>query len=130
MRTAPDRRRDPGEATRGWSAERIALEDARFREANERISDSATDLGFSSEEIPFVCECADPGCQEVILMSLADYEEVRDDSTHFLNVPGHAAAAQQFGRVVEEHLRYVVVEKTGRAGEVAVLTDHRDDEVT
>jgi hypothetical protein len=40
-------------------------------------------------------------------------------------VPGHQTAAQGFGVVVEERDGYLVVEKVGRAGEVAEALDER-----
>jgi hypothetical protein len=114
-------------ATAGWSDERIAINDARFRDANERIRERAEELGLD-ERVPFLCECADPGCHEVIRITLDEYDEVRSEARLFFNAPGHAAAAQQAGHVVERRDGYAIVEKTGRAGEVADLTDPREAE--
>jgi hypothetical protein len=105
-------------STAGLSAERIGRNDAIFRQANERIHELV-----EAEEIeapmPFICECADPGCTDIIRMTLEEYSEIRQDPRLFLNVPGHQAAAQGWAQVKERHDDYVVVEKIGPAGEVA-----------
>jgi hypothetical protein len=104
--------------------ERIARNQATFRAANERIGASAG--VYDVTPVPFICECADPTCTEVVRLKLDQYEEIRSDSRRFLNVPGHQTAAQGVGVVVEERNGYVIVEKIGHAGEVAEALDERD----
>jgi len=104
--------------------ERMARNDAIFRDANERMRKVAEDLHVD-EQVPFFCECADPTCQEVIQLSLAQYGAVRSNSRHFLNAPNHERAAHGSAVVVETHGRYNVVEKIGLAGEVAERLDHQ-----
>ena len=105
-------------STAGLSAERIGRNDAIFRNANEGISEAAEAENFE-DAVPFVCECADPACRDLIQMTLQEYGAVRRDPRTFLNVPGHEAAAQGWAQAVERHERYVVVVKIGPAGEVA-----------
>ena len=76
--------------------------------------------------MPFICECAEPSCREVVRLTLAAYREVRGDPRHFVNVPGHQVAAGAAGRVVAQHDGYVVVEKIGYAGQVAEELDTRE----
>src|SRR3954454_446055 len=95
------------------SAERVARNDATFRKANEAIEATADELGV--EVVPFICECADESCTKLILLRLEEYEAIRTDTTRFLNAVGHQTAAGPYGRVVERHDRYVVVEKLGPA---------------
>ncbi len=104
--------------------ERIARNQATFREANERIN-AAAGVYAVDIPVPFICECADPTCAEVVLLPLSEYEVVRADSRHFLNVPGHQAASQGAAAVVAEHEGYVIAEKQGRAGEIAEALDER-----
>lgn len=99
-------------------AERVARNDAMFREANEQIRNAAERLGFEQEAIPFVCECADPNCREIVRLPLDEYRRVRGNDRHFLNVPGHAESAQGHAKVVAEADGYVLVEKIGLAGEL------------
>jgi hypothetical protein len=87
--------------------ERRATTEALFRDVNERIAESAE--RFDAEETDFVCECADADCTHRLTASLAEYEEVRDDPTTFLLVPGHEQ--HDIERVVSDRGRFHVVEK-------------------
>lgn len=104
--------------------ERIAVNDARFREANENIRDTADEQEFPGA-VPFICECADPACTTLVRMSVEEYEAIRAEPAHFLNAPGHDEAAEGASRVVRHADGYVVVEKVGRAGELASELDAR-----
>src|SRR3954452_7164607 len=107
--------------------ERIARNDATFRSANESIAESAVEYEMR-ERIPFICECADPNCTQIIQLSLDEYEAVRKHSRHFLNVPGHQVVAGPVVQIVAEKERFVVVEKLAHAGEVAERLDERNTE--
>jgi hypothetical protein len=103
---------------------RIARNDATFREANEQIGAAAGIYGIEGA-VPFICECADPACSEIVPLELRRYEEIRADSRHFLNVPGHEAAAQGAAVVIDKREGYVIVEKVGHAGDVVEALDER-----
>jgi hypothetical protein len=103
-------------------AERVARNDAAFRSANDKISDAAEGL----DHVPFLCECAEPSCTATIVLTTEEYEEVRADSRHFLNVPGHQVAAQGWARVVDDRGRYVIVEKIGDAGALVEELSERE----
>lgn len=104
--------------------ERVAQNQATFREANERIN-TAAGVYDVDMPVPFLCECADPTCSEIVRLELSEYEEIRADSRHFLNVPGHQAAAGDAAVVVKELETYVIAEKIGHAGEVVETLDER-----
>lgn len=53
------------------------------RESNERIADRAERFHFVSR-VPMLCECASPECQQIFLIGLDRYHELR---------PGGALAA-------------------------------------
>ena len=106
------------------AAERVGRNDAIFREANEGISESAEEHEMT-EEIPFLCECAEEGCTEIVRLSVEEYESVRGNATDFLNAPGHQVAAGPYGEVVDTNHRYVVVRKKGEAAEIVVDLDPR-----
>lgn len=103
--------------------ERIAYNDSIFRNANEEIASYANDHEFV-EQVPFVCECATESCVTVVNLSLTEYEEVRSAPTRFLVAPGHQGSEGAVA-TLEDRGRYVVVEKGGRAGEVATKLDRR-----
>jgi hypothetical protein len=115
-------------STAGLSAERIARNDAIFRKANEGIRAVA---GEEREEpMPVICECADPACRDIVLMTPAEYGAIRSSPRLFLKVPGHEAAAQGWAQVVERHDNYVVCEKVGVAGEVAEQLEGKPNPAT
>ncbi|HET7568520.1 MAG TPA: hypothetical protein VFJ91_11040 [Gaiellaceae bacterium] len=101
--------------------ERRAENESTFRDANERIREATDRLQAPMERYPFVCECADTRCREVVLLSLGEYERVRDEATHFIVVPGHEGDAE----VALDDTGYAVVRKQGVAGAVARERDPR-----
>ena len=108
------------------SAQRVARNDARFRESNEQLRDAAASLDFERDELtPYLCECADLHCTTVLQLTAEEYEGVRRSPTRFINAHGHERTAQGWARVVEEHERYTVVEKVGEAAEIAAEVDPR-----
>lgn len=105
-------------------AERVALNDATFREANEKIADAADSIGVEGL-LPFICECADTRCTSLLRLTRAEYEAVRAEPTHFINAEGHHHSAQGWARVVDTYERYAVVEKCGDAADVVAARDPR-----
>jgi hypothetical protein len=99
---------------------RIAENQATFREANERI-ESTADAVHLETDVPFICECADPGCTQIVPLSLEAYEEIRRHPRRFFNAPGHEGISvdNDAGMVVAHEDGYVLVDKVGIAGEVA-----------
>lgn len=111
----------------GLIEERIARNNATFRDANEHISAAAGVYGIDSP-IPFICECGDARCSEIIRLTREQYEEVRADSRHFLKVPGHEDGTPGAAAIVADRDGYVIVEKLGRAGEIVEALDERSPE--
>ena len=105
--------------------ERIASNDSTFRDANEKIAKAAGEYEFV-EKAPFICECATESCTEIIPLSLAEYDEVRSAPTRFFVAPGHQAC-EGVVSLLEDREGYVVLEKEGRAGEVATELDPGSD---
>ena len=99
------------------SARRAAENDARFRQANENIRDVATRADMRL--IPFICECAELSCTQILRLTADEYESVRADARRFLVAPGHEGNGTHWAHVVEERDGHVVVEKTGEAIDVA-----------
>ena len=101
------------------TAERIARNQSVFRDANERIREAAEEHGAGTHPVPFVCECAAPGCREMLRLTLAEYRSIRRDPARFLVASGHQAAARGLAEVVAENEGYAVTEKLGEAKAVA-----------
>jgi hypothetical protein len=109
------------------SEERIAKNDSIFREANEGIAADVYELGLGElrDAAPFICECADPACRAIVRVPLATYESVRSKAELFINAPGHQLPFSHALRVAEEHDGFLIVEKTGRAADLARDLDPR-----
>jgi hypothetical protein len=105
-------------------ARRVAENEATFRQANEEIVASARELEFPPP-VPFICECGEPGCREIVQLTYREYEAVRAEPTHFFVVGGHERVAGPAGDVVDRNDRYVVVKKLGAGAEVAEAEDPR-----
>lgn len=108
-------------------AERVAENEVTFRRANETIGDFAHSASLV-ERIPFICECGEAACFQLVPLSLGEYEAVRQEATLFLVAPGHAITGPDLGRVVRTEPGYSVVEKIGISGEVARRRDPRTGE--
>jgi hypothetical protein len=111
----------------GAREERLAGNEALFREVNERVAEVATqfiEAETSPETVDFTCECGRAACAEPITMTLIEYEAIRAEPTHFGVVPGHEQL--EIETVVERHPTYLVVDKRDEdAQEVARETDPR-----
>lgn len=118
-----------GEHRRHPTAERVARNDARFRESNEKLLAASEALDFGENELlPFLCECADAECTTVLQLTTREYERVRANPIRFINAHGHEANADGWERVIDELDRYTIVEKVGAAGELAAELDPRSKE--
>ena len=103
---------------------RIGLNEAVFREANERIEELNQTFATLTDQLVLVCECGHADCTEKISMSAAEYEELRADSAHFAIVHGHEIPDVE--QVVDEREGYDVVRKDdGVARRIAEVTDPR-----
>jgi hypothetical protein len=102
--------------------ERLAKNESLFRALNENISGLASGLGGEAP-FQFICECSTSGCFERLSLTIAEYERVRQDGTHFLLADGHEDI--EIEQVIAHRREYVVVEKDGVAGLVAADDDPR-----
>ena len=91
------------------SAERIARNDAVFRSANESIAETAAENDVGGQ-IPFICECAEPTCREVVRLTIDEYRDVRADPRYFVNAVSHEVAVRGWDEVIAVKAGYVVVE--------------------
>ena len=104
--------------------ERIGLNEAVFREVNERIEELAEGFGLASQPLDLVCECGDGSCLRRITMTHAEYEELRSDSHRFAVYPGHESPDLE--RVVDRREGYDIVQKEqGVPEQIAERTDPR-----
>jgi hypothetical protein len=100
------------------TTERLARNNALFRQANEEIRAKAETHGQDMPTIPFLCECARRDCRELVRVQLTEYATIRSEQSHFLVAPGHESEEGSSAVVVRHGDSYVVVEKVGEAREV------------
>lgn len=105
-------------------AARLAANEARFREINDRLERELEPILQAPDEfLPFVCECGRRACADAIRLTLAEYERVREDATRFAVAPGHEITDVE--DVVERHERYLVVRKHPETWEIVQRADTR-----
>jgi len=93
------------------------MNQSAFRNSNERLRRAADSHRFGRAiRIPFVCECGDESCHEIVMLTIDDYEHIRSHPTWFLLVAGHEDDDANHERIVDAEQGYAVVEKIGVAG--------------
>lgn len=103
---------------------RIGLNEAVFREVNERIEQLAETFDLKPEPLDLVCECGAADCVERITMTHAEYEQLRSESNQFAVRPGHEQP--DIERVLERRRGYHIVAKNeGTPKQIAEQTDPR-----
>lgn len=95
---------------------RVARNEARLRDLNERQVDAASDFHDSQAAVPVdvVCECAVTECDQTFAMPWDEYQHVRSDPRWFAVRPDHVIESVE--RRVEDHGEYWIVEKHAGPG--------------
>ena len=101
---------------------RIGLNEAVYREVNERLRDINEAFAQLTDTMDLICECGDAQCHERLAMTPTAYEALRADALLFVIAPGHETPEVE--RVVEAREDYEIVRK--RAGEPAELARATD----
>lgn len=105
--------------------ERLARNEALFRDVNERVKEIAARHGEDDHVYEFYCECSNADCTFQLKATLREYEGVRAHSTRFLIAVNHSLP--EIEQVVERNDDWWVVEKRGEPGELAAELDPRED---
>ena len=102
--------------------ERLGANEAVFREINEGIERGQWP-GEETAPVSFRCECAQLGCNELVELTVNEYETVRENPRRFIVLAGHERLGAEV--VVERRPGYLIVEKVDQAGTTAEQTDPR-----
>ena len=94
---------------------RIGENEAYWRQVNEL---APPDPGVRCDVF---CECSRLDCRERVSMTASEYAAVRARSTTFVVFHGHEIPDAE--RVIETTERYSVVEKQGKAADIAIELD-------
>jgi hypothetical protein len=97
--------------------ERKGENESFFRELNERLERNATERHDGERTFQAVRECAAETCTHRLIVTVAEYEWIRDNSARFILAKHHADPHVE--RVVKAASGYDVVEKLGLVAEVA-----------
>ena len=97
--------------------ERLATNEAYFREINRRVEERVEDIAGDAAAFNILCECARLECTERISVSPAEYEAAHANPRQFMVVVGHADHSLE--DTVASTRNYDLVVKRGEAGAVA-----------
>lgn len=105
--------------------ERIARNEALFREVNERIEQVHADAGElgSGDTFAVLCECGDQNCVEEVQLTALEYEQTRADPRQFVIVPGHSVPDVE--EIVGGGEGFEVVRKHVEEAEIVERSDPR-----
>jgi hypothetical protein len=98
--------------------ERQAMNEALFREMNERASEQVEAMSDASP-IEVYCECADLDCIDRLTLTVDEYRLARSDPAQFVLDLGHEVLDVE--EVVFSTDRFEIVRKRGSAGAAARL---------
>ena len=104
---------------------RIADNESRFREINERLREDLRALPEDGERVDFVCECGQADCAARVALTVDEYESVRASSLDFFTVPGHHVGDVE--DVVDVNDRFARVRKHPESAARVRETDPRRD---
>jgi hypothetical protein len=105
-------------------ARKLALNEAFFRDVNERINEQAEVWGHGAPvAVEYLCECSNSNCTFKIELKPEEYEHVRSNGEWFAIVPDHELP--EIEDVVERHDGYSIVSKRGDTGAFVALLDPR-----
>ena len=102
---------------------RIAENESRFREINERLEKDLKRIPDDGESADFVCECGSAGCADPVALLRDEYEHVRADPLTFVVVPGHELPDVE--DVLFSGDRYAIVRKHATTAPLVEDTDPR-----
>ena len=101
---------------------KIAENEQMFKEPNQKVVSNFRNLEKTAREdsqlefipdlnipIRFFCECADENCRKRVELKISEYEQLHQNSSQFVILPGHNVPSAE--RIVREGELYFVVEK-------------------
>jgi len=109
-----------GDSMDDRNAERMALNEAVFRAANEQLHGDLEAFTGSQSSYSMMCECALIECEQMVEMDEAAYTRVRSKRVWFLVWPEHVVP--EIEDIVERSEGFWIVEKVGAAASVARST--------
>ena len=106
-----------------------AKTESLYREVNERMNEVYAERASFDLPQDVICECAQPECSELVALTAVEYRGLRLHGTWFVIAPLDEHFFPEIERVVAQDVHYWVVEKHGKAGELAEKLDPRSGQV-
>lgn len=102
-----------------------AKAESLYRDVNERINE--VNAQRASFDLPqqVICECGQRECSELITLTAVEYRGLRLHGSWFVIAPHEEHFFPEVERIVAQDAHYWVVEKHGKAGQVAETLDPR-----
>jgi hypothetical protein len=97
----------------GKGQRHAAADQAAIRDVNQGIERGQWP-GDEDEPVGFRCECGRLGCNQLVELTVREYEKVRARPRRFVVLPGHERP--DVDTVVAARPGYVIVEKRDQAG--------------
>jgi hypothetical protein len=105
------------------SVERAAKNELTFRRANQEIDRRRAALPVRTARTPYICECEQPECTDILLLSAREYAAARSSPRRFVLSPGHETGEDV---VVVQGPGFITIEKTGREGDLVARRQPAD----
>jgi hypothetical protein len=102
--------------------DRLARNEAAYRQVNEAIGAGRSEAAGDPPR-PYLCECGLLECNDLVELTVAEYEAVRARPRRFFMVDGHEIPDVE--HVVERFERYTVAEKENHEAHIAEESDPR-----
>jgi hypothetical protein len=104
---------------------RIGLNEALFREVNERLRGVNEAFGRLTNRAELLCECGRADCTQRISMTTDEYDEVRSQPDQFAVAPGHEDPTDVEWVAEAREGWHLVRKRPGAPAELASQTDPR-----
>lgn len=102
---------------------RIAVNETRFREINDRLAHELAALRHQPEHLEFVCECALLDCRAKVRLTAEEYERLRSDPMLFAVLDGHQIEDAE--DVVARTDRFLTIRKHEDVADIVTAADPR-----
>ena len=95
-----------------------------YRAVNREIErESAAAGGAPGEQLEVLCECGEEGCETMLALTVAEYDEAHGQLDRFVVAAGHGDP--EIERIVTRKEHYLVVDKFGEAERVVEAEERR-----
>lgn len=97
-----------------------------YRSVNLEVERASEEVGDGPDDrLEILCECGEDGCDTILDVTYAEFEEAHEQRDRFMLAPGHEH--EQIEHVVKRTPRYLIVDKFGEAERAAETEERREE---